>query len=241
MTNSDKTCFVIAPIGAAGSDIRRRSDCCLRYIIEPAFNALGIMKVDRIDEADEAGQITLNIIKRIHEADWCVADLSGQNANVFYEIGIRHAFQKPIIHMSNDVGSIPFDNSHQNTIEYVHDDPASHKECIERIKKQVEEAERAPTHFSTPVSMALGALNLDNTGDTKDEMVSQLAERMSLLEATVRTTQQILVKYPEPIPYHRNALAGWPPRTSPHDSGHTDTTNPPINWLRELAARNPED
>lgn len=242
MTDSEKTCFVISPIGASGSDIRRRSDCCLRYIIKPAFEALGFSKVERIDETDEAGQITPNIIKRIHAADWCVADLSGQNANVFYEIGIRHAFQKPIIHMSSDVGSIPFDNSHQNTIEYVHDDPASHENCIERIKNQVEKAEQAPAHFSTPVSLALGTIALDNTGDSKDEIVSQLAERMSSLEASVRQAQKILTKHLEPITPPRNALAAWASGTNPNDSLQVDTTNSLANVLRDaLTPRDAED
>ena len=125
-------------------------------------------EVTRIDKADDAGQITPNIIKRIYEADWCVADLSGLNPNVFYEIGIRHAFQKPIIHLSSDLKSIPFDNSHQNTIDYVHDDPSSHRDCIERIRRQVEKADANPNHFSTPVSLALGTLALDKSGDSKD-------------------------------------------------------------------------
>ncbi|WP_394179370.1 hypothetical protein [Yoonia maritima] len=182
MNDKSKTCFVISPIGSAGSDIRRRSDCCLQYIIKPAFESLGFTKVERIDETDEAGQITPNIINKIHQADWCVADLSGHNANVFYEIGIRHAFQKPIIHMSSAIGEIPFDNSHQNTIEYIHDDPSSHVACIERIKNQVSKANENPEHFSTPVSLALGKIALDSTGDSRDEIISQLVGRISLLE-----------------------------------------------------------
>lgn len=207
MSGTQKTCFVIAPIGAAGSDIRRRSDCCLYYIIKPAFENLGFTKIERIDEADEAGQITPNIIRRIFESDWCVADLSGQNPNVFYEIGIRHAFQKPIIHLSSEVSSIPFDNAHQNTIEYIHDDPASHKACIERIKNQVERAGEKQDHFSTPVSMALGAMALDETGDSRDELVSHLTDRMATLELQLRNTQKKLEQYADATPATRNSLA----------------------------------
>ncbi|EBA13047.1 hypothetical protein [Roseobacter sp. CCS2] len=195
MTEQEKTCFVISPIGSIGSDVRRRADCCLQYIIKPAFTELGFSKIERIDEADEAGQITPGIIKRIHEADWCVADLSGLNANVFYEIGIRHAFQKPIIHMSSEMGEIPFDNSHQNTIEYVHDDPHSHKKCIDRIKNQVMKANETPDHFSTPVSMALGMSALEESGDSRDEIISNLTERIGRLETDYRNADKITTQY----------------------------------------------
>jgi nucleoside 2-deoxyribosyltransferase len=232
MAKAQKTCFVISPIGSEGSDVRRRSDCCLKFIIKPAFEALGFSKVERIDETDEAGQITPRIIKRIHEADWCVADLTGLNPNVFYEIGIRHAFQKPIIHMSNAVSSIPFDNSHQNTIEYVHDDPNSHEVCINRIKGQVEKADENPEHFSTPVSMALGAIALDNSGDSRDEIISELTDRMVSLEAHTRTRLDRLEKYAD-VQLPRNRLSMGDPvvspkynNDSPHHSAVVNALNP---------------
>ncbi|MDX8353776.1 hypothetical protein [Cognatiyoonia sp. IB215182] len=164
---------------------------------------------ERIDQSDEAGLITPKIIKKIYEADWCVADLSGQNANVFYELGVRHAFQKPVIHLANDINAIPFDNSHQNAIEYTHDDPQSHKRAIERIIAQVSKFDEENEPFSSLVSFALGMLQLNESGDDKDELILAIHERVANLERHQRSEQanreivQALMSRQSP-----NALAG---------------------------------
>ena len=59
--NSEKTCFVIAPIGEPESNIRKRSDQVLKYIIRPAVESCGY-KVVRADEIPEPGIITNQII-----------------------------------------------------------------------------------------------------------------------------------------------------------------------------------
>ena len=183
---------MISPIGAHGSEVRRRADCALEYIIKPAFEALGYDTPERIDQVDEAGQITAGIIKRIFSATWVVADLSGLNPNVFYEIGTRHAIQKPIIHLSNDIGAIPFDNVNQNTIFYVHDDPSSHKAAIERIVRQVTAVDSKSEKTSTPVSMALGQFKLEEAGDSEGAIIGNLVARVESLETMQREERYVL-------------------------------------------------
>lgn len=55
--------------------------------------------------------IDAQIIRFLIDADLVVADLSTLNPNAFYEIGVRHMVQKPIIHMQLADGKIPFDVS----------------------------------------------------------------------------------------------------------------------------------
>ena len=52
-------CFIIAPIGEEGSDIRIRSDKILKYIIKPVCNKLKYITF-RADEIDEPGLISKN-------------------------------------------------------------------------------------------------------------------------------------------------------------------------------------
>lgn len=88
---SKKKCFVISPIGADGSSERAKADTVLTYLIKkalaPDFDVL------RADDDTNPGAITPRIIRSILEADLVVADISGLNANVFYELAIAHGYQ----------------------------------------------------------------------------------------------------------------------------------------------------
>jgi hypothetical protein len=58
----DKICFVIAPIGEDGSDIRKRSDRMFTYVIEPAAKECGYKAV-RADKISKPGIITNQVIQ----------------------------------------------------------------------------------------------------------------------------------------------------------------------------------
>ena len=54
----------------------------------------------------------------IYESKIIIADCSGKNPNVFYEIGIAHTIGKPVILITNNRSDIPFDLSHIRYIVY---------------------------------------------------------------------------------------------------------------------------
>lgn len=88
--------FVIGPIGQAGSDVRKRADLVLHSIIKPALGPLNYT-VTRADDITNPGQITPQVITFINSADLVIADLTGHNPNVFYELAIADALEKPVI------------------------------------------------------------------------------------------------------------------------------------------------
>ena len=92
-----KTCFVICPIGEEGTDIRERSDEILDEVITPAVTECGYESPVRADKISIPGIITSQIIQQIIDADLVIADLTKHNANVFYELAVRHCVQKPVI------------------------------------------------------------------------------------------------------------------------------------------------
>jgi len=67
------------------------------------------MTAIRSDEDYVKTDILKHIIKSIVEARVIVANLDGRNANVFYELGIAHALNKPTILLSNANDNVPFD------------------------------------------------------------------------------------------------------------------------------------
>lgn len=116
-----KSCFVISPIGARDSETRRRSDQVLRYIIRPAAAECGY-EVVRADEISDPGLISTQVLSRLAEADLVIADLWDGNPNVFYELGVRHAVGKPVIHIVDNAQQIPFDVQGFRSIELDHRD-----------------------------------------------------------------------------------------------------------------------
>ena len=65
----------------------------------------------RADAIAEPGRITEQILRYIKGARLVVADLSFLNPNVFYELGLRHAFGSPVVLLSRVEDPVPFDVS----------------------------------------------------------------------------------------------------------------------------------
>lgn len=58
------------------------------------------------------------MIEGIWNADTLVADMTGLNPNVFYELGVAHGVGIPTVHITKDIDELPFDLKQYNTIEY---------------------------------------------------------------------------------------------------------------------------
>lgn len=115
-----KTCFVISPIGEYGSEVRRQIDGLIESVIEPLGVELD-MKVEVAHKIDETGSISKQIITRLISADLVIADLTNLNANVMYELAIRHCACKPSVSIAEFNTPLPFDISDQRTIFYRND------------------------------------------------------------------------------------------------------------------------
>ena len=114
-----KICFVICPIGEEGTGTRNRSDKVWNNIIKPATTGYRIVRADKISVS---GSITKQIIEYLLTADLVIADLSGHNPNVFYELAVRHMVKKPIIQLIQKGEKPPFDVKDMRTIYIDHQD-----------------------------------------------------------------------------------------------------------------------
>ncbi|MET8565236.1 hypothetical protein ABZV75_33520 [Streptomyces flaveolus] len=118
-----RRCFVVGPIGdphaAHGSPEREVYEHHLgifEQVIAPACQKYGISAV-RADGIAHAGDINEQICRHVVESDLVVADVSGGNPNVMYELGLRHITGKPTIHIG-EAGQLPFDIASIRTIRY---------------------------------------------------------------------------------------------------------------------------
>ncbi|MFD9865588.1 hypothetical protein [Streptomyces alboflavus] len=120
----ERTCFVIGPIGdrhaADGSPEQKAYEESLQIfekVILPACAKFGIAPV-RADRISSAGELTEQICRHVLQSDFVIADVSGGNANVMYELGLRHLVGKPAIHIGEH-GQLPFDISLIRTIRFI--------------------------------------------------------------------------------------------------------------------------
>src|SRR5882762_4807305 len=151
---SKKTCFFVTPIGHANSPERKRADNIKRYILNDVL--AGKFRVVRADEFPQPGSITHQIIKFLYDADLVIADLTGRNANVVYELAVRHAFNKISIHLIDKAEQIPFDLKDERTIVFDLSDPDSVNDCKLELGKVVREMEKRKFEYSSPVFRVLG-------------------------------------------------------------------------------------
>jgi len=117
-----KKIFIVCPIGAEDSEERRRSDRLLKFVIEPVVSTVQVdgeeIVISRSDKLGEPGRITTQILRDLVESDVVIADLTGTNANVMYEVGIRQALLKPYVLMAEAGQKLPFDLSDFRTVFY---------------------------------------------------------------------------------------------------------------------------
>lgn len=104
------TCFVMMPFG----------DWFNRYyqeIYTPAIREAGFEPL-RGDELFSTGSVVEQIWEQVTKSTVLLADLTGKNANVFYELGLAHAARKPVVFTASNIEDVPFDLRHLRVIIY---------------------------------------------------------------------------------------------------------------------------
>jgi hypothetical protein len=173
-----KKCFIISPIGEEKSEIRKRADLILKYIIEPVISKCGF-KAIRADKIAKSGVITNQVIEHIIDDPLVIADLTGKNPNVFYELAIRHSIRKPLVQIIQKGEDMPFDVSVMRTVQIDHRDLDSVEKAKKEIKKQIEDAIlKNPDEIESPISMSL---DMQSLRQSKKPEGRSLAEIISVV------------------------------------------------------------
>jgi hypothetical protein len=159
-----KDCLVICPYGAPDSDTRKWSDFVLNKLIRPAAVREGY-QADRVLDDNRPGDITSQIMTRLHRADLVVADLTESNPNVFYELALRHCTGKPFIHVARSGTKLPFDIAPLNVIDIKAElRGAAFTALIEdadtardELRRQIRAIDRREVNFDNAAARAFGA------------------------------------------------------------------------------------
>ena len=113
-------CFVVMPFGKKTNANGDPYDFNAIYktVIKPAIEEAGF-EASRADEATESGDILTDMFQELLLADMVVCDMSIDNANAYYELGIRHALRKRgVVHVQAGRAYMPFDVFNVRTLPY---------------------------------------------------------------------------------------------------------------------------
>ena len=118
-------------------------------------------QVKRADQDARPGLINVQMINDLLNAELVIADLSLLNPNAFYEIGIRHMTEKPIIHMQLATERTPFDVSSYRGIKFAHTRFSDVEKAKEELKNFVDAVLAPDYQPENPVTNARGRLKLE--------------------------------------------------------------------------------
>lgn len=115
-----KRCFIITPIGAPESSIRRKADGVINSVLEPQLRKMGF-EVFIPQRMPNPGSINKSVLEHILSDELVIANLTSLNANVMYELATRHATGKPVVCIAELDTKLPFDIASERTLFYKDD------------------------------------------------------------------------------------------------------------------------
>lgn len=128
---NDNTCFVIMPFEEPFNGY-------YQSILVPAISDAGL-KPRRADEIFSVRPVIRDIWESIKCATLIIADLTGRNSNVLYELGLCHGREKSAIIITQSIEDVPFDLKHRRCIIYDTREP----EWAAKLRKSITETVRA--------------------------------------------------------------------------------------------------
>ena len=151
-----KRCFLISPIGAEGSEVREHADDVLDFIIKPAMEELGY-EAYRSDHSHAVGKISDQMFDSILNDDLCVALLTFQNPNVYYELAVAQSAARPVIILALKGTNLPFDIKDMRVVYYDLKprplwDGAYKNDVIEKVRYLESEGSKRTVPFAPELS-----------------------------------------------------------------------------------------
>jgi tetratricopeptide (TPR) repeat protein len=161
-------CFILMPFGKKKDATGREIDFDAVYdqLIAPAIRAANMEPI-RADEEKTGGIIHKPMFERLILCEFAVADLTAANANVFYELGVRHATRPhtTVLIFAEGSGQLPFDVAQLRAIPYVVG-PGGQPLDVDKSRKlladRLNEA-RTPTHDSPLYQLLENYPDIDHT------------------------------------------------------------------------------
>lgn len=149
-----KTVFMIMPFGERFFSVYR--DLKEKFAADYVFTNAG--------DNENQHNILRDIVERICRADIVIADLTGPNANVMYELGVAHTLNKKTIMITQDsLSDLPFDLKQYRAKDYS-EHFESYNELVRYLRKSLQGAFDGSVFYSNPVTDFMKLSGLENVG-----------------------------------------------------------------------------
>jgi hypothetical protein len=125
-------------------------------LLQACFASVQAFAAIRSDKITQPGMIDSQVINHLLDDELVIADMSFQNANAFYEMGLRHMERKPIIHMFRIGEVIPFDVKPYRAIPFAFEHPKQRFEARDQLKQAVDAIFADGYQVENPVTRARG-------------------------------------------------------------------------------------
>ena len=130
-------CFVMMPYAPPHGDYYSK-------VYEPAIEKAGLTAVRADADLFGTGKIMDQIWAGINSAKVLVAELTTRNPNVYYELGLAHALEKPVVLISSNEEDVPFDLQHIRVIYYDVMDPFWGQKLLDKVAENILSAIKNP-------------------------------------------------------------------------------------------------
>lgn len=192
-------CFVIMPISDQGDYPAGHFTKVYDQIIKPAVEEAGY-EAYRVDENNICDSIISKIFSAIQDCPMAICDLSNRNPNVLYELGLRQAYDKPVVLIQDDKTDKIFDVSGISTVFYksarMYEDVV---EARDSIKKAIQATKEGKVNSLVKVMKV-------STADFSKVEVSQDDKMNVILEGIYSEIREL--KNREPTPYIPPIIVG---------------------------------
>ena len=194
-------CFIITPIGEINSEPYIKAMGLIEAVIHPVLKEFNLSGV-AANHISSAGSINKQLIKAILEDKLVIANLTGLNPNVMYELAIRHAARLPVVIMAEYGTRLPFDINDQRTIFY-NDSLAGLSEAKKQLRLMIE-ATIDESEPDNPIYQAIEQASiLKNIKDGDPLML--IMERLDRIENSAENKQKP-ARVPDDIPFRNGYL-----------------------------------
>lgn len=182
-------CFVIMPI----SDPNGYQSGHFRYVYEdifaPAIREAGF-EPKRADDDESSSMIQINIVKDIIESPMAICDLSTRNPNVLFELGIRQAFDLPVVLVQEEDTPRIFDISTINTIDYRKN--LIYREVLED-RENITKAIQATYNNTSGINSIIKLLDIEKKAEVGSNEMSA-DDEIKVLFATIYNRLNVIEK-----------------------------------------------